>query len=164
MSHKNQTVPSIYPRAAHDWTWAWADGVVVDRVISLSVLVLSPNWLSLLLLYHISHWVQWLSETEAPPPCWDFCIGASFTNWSVWTSALSSSVVLLNLMSWLVSNLCSTLVISLAGPGLCASYAPYAWSTWFYPSPQHTLCHTNKEYNTYRITGFLEFFHHPKTQ
>jgi hypothetical protein len=40
----------------------------VGRAVSLFFLVLSPDWFILVLLYHISHQVPGVTETETPIP------------------------------------------------------------------------------------------------
>jgi hypothetical protein len=52
--------------AARDWSWGRANRVLVGRVISLFVLVLSLDWFILILLYHVSQWVSDPTETETP--------------------------------------------------------------------------------------------------
>jgi hypothetical protein len=45
-----------------------AEEMLMGGVISLPVLVLSPDWCFLVLLYHISYQVSELTETETPIP------------------------------------------------------------------------------------------------
>jgi hypothetical protein len=53
---------------AHDQNGTRANGMLVGRVINLFVLVLSPDWFVLVLLYYISHWVPGQNKTEASVP------------------------------------------------------------------------------------------------